>query len=131
MDIFVGNLAERTKAGNLALILAPFSDTFRFTLYEHATDEGETEYYGHVSSLSEEEGQRAIRVLNGIALHGQKLVVREYFHRNAANDRRLKQTAEQAWQYSERRRSERRQGDQYPLGMYAMDDDPQLSLQAV
>lgn len=110
MDVYLGNLPAQTKTGNLALMLAAFSDSFRLTLYEQESPVGERNYYGHVSCMDRSDSQQVISRLNGLIFHGRELIAREYVKRRETH-------AEQG------RRLERRGRERSLLGSFTMDDN--------
>lgn len=112
MDIYLGNLPAQTKTGNLALMLAAFSDSFRLTLYEQEDPEGENNYYGHVSCMDRTDSQQVISRLNGLIFHGRELIAREYVKRSEARTAQLQQPE-----------PERRGRERSLLGSFTMDDN--------
>ena len=70
---------------------------------------GSSDYrYGHVIIQSDRLARVAYESIDGSALRGKMLKVRQFIQRSGNNDRRASNWQNQAWNNTERRRTDRR-----------------------
>ena len=128
MEIFIGNLPEKTDAGELCRIFEEVSKpngllallpksraqkrrSITSPQYKVVEAAGENAtHYGHVVLYPDSLARRAIIKLQGATLRGEPIFVREFIHRAYINDQRLIGWRYRRWSGVERRLSERRQG---------------------
>jgi hypothetical protein len=128
MDIFVGNLPQKTQVDEIRrlfeTVLRPRGlsavlpksrkqprrgfNPPRYQIVELSGDRPMR--YGHVVLFPDSMARQAIKDLQDATLRGEQIVVREFVRRAYINDRRSLHWRSQPWQNEERRYSERRRG---------------------
>jgi len=122
MEIYIGNISDKTTAYDLRRALNATIDTIKPGFFfwkksepdtlnikiveKHAKDG--THRYGVASVEPDEIARHCIQQLNNMFVTGQPLVAREYFQRSYMNERRAVNWREQPWSGVERRGSDRR-----------------------
>jgi hypothetical protein len=99
MDLFVGNLPEDATVAEVDVLFLSFRP-MRLKL--------ERGGYAVATVIPDRLALRAAQQLRGQSLRGHAVEVREYFRRDAANERRGRQHRMRPWPGPERRRRERR-----------------------
>ena len=108
MEVFIGKLAANTTHTDLVRFLKGFSGKARISIVEKQQPDGNIARYGIAEFDSDKLALKAIRKLDGQRLCGERMVVREYFYRCYANERRAVNWRHQPWSGVERRKQERR-----------------------
>ena len=108
MEVFIGNLAPNTSLTDLIGFFKGFSSKAKIRLVEKRLEDGNRIRYGIANFESDKLALKAIKKLNQKPLRGQRVVVREYFHRYYANERRAVNWRDIPWEGVERRQQERR-----------------------
>lgn len=107
MVIFIGNLPMLAAEKDICRVARLPAGT-HLRVIKKAGRDGELHRYALVQTESQRQGQRLIRRLHGQVLGGNRLVVREFRQRRAANERRSPHWRIHGSPGVERRRSERR-----------------------
>ncbi len=108
MDVFVGNLAFNVTYTDLIGFFKGFSNKMKLRIVDKRQDDGSKNRYAIATFISDKLALKAIKKLNGKVLRGERLVLREYFNRYYANERRALNWRDKPWNGVERRLSERR-----------------------
>lgn len=108
MDVFIGNLADGVTLRDLTLFFKAFANKARLRLAEKRHEDGTRIRYAVAEFDSDKLALKAIKKFNGALLRGQRLVLREFFHRSYSNERRALNWRDKPWDGPERRRTERR-----------------------
>ena len=108
MDVFIGNLAEKTTLNDLMKFFKGFAKKARFRMVDKKLEDGSRAYFAIAEFESEKLALKAIKKFNGGFLRGQYLVLREFVHRSYTNERRALNWRDKPWTGVERRKTERR-----------------------
>lgn len=109
MDVFVGNLSPNTTLSDVVAFFKGFAKKARIRMVDQKLENGKRAYYAVADFESDKLALKAIKKLNGGVLRGEKVVMREFFHRSYSNERRAVNWRDKPWDGPERRQSERRQ----------------------
>jgi hypothetical protein len=107
MIIFIGNLPAGVSTRALIEMTGLAGATPVRICKKHDDHDG-LHRYALLFLKSERDAGRLIRRLDGTGCYGKRLVVREYAHRKAANERRRLDWRSVPWDGPERRLGERR-----------------------
>lgn len=107
MEIFVGNVSPKTRSSELKAFFKGFDKDARFDVVRLKGDY-DTVVFGYVVIPSERLARKAIRKLHLKVLGERRVIVREFHHRAAGNDRRELSWRLKPWQQGERRGTDRR-----------------------
>lgn len=107
MDLYVGNISARIRSSDLKGFFKGFDKNARFDVVR-LKGEYDTVIFGYVVIPSERLALKAIRKLNLKMLGDRRVIVREFQHRAAGNDRRAVAWRMKPWERSERRGDDRR-----------------------
>lgn len=123
MELYIGNLPENVTAFDLRKLFTPIAGSnsgkfsflrartepfMNFKIVEQRSASGMVRY-GWADIEPDEIAERCIERLNKAPFQGNTLVVREYFHRRAMNERRALDWRSKPWNGEERRVGQRRQ----------------------
>lgn len=108
MEVFIGNLSPNATLSDLIVFFKGFSSKAKFHIIEKRQEGGGKFRYGIAYFDSDKLALKAIKKLNQKPLRGERVVLREYFHRNYSNERRALNWREKPWHGEERRQQERR-----------------------
>lgn len=108
MDVYIGNITVNTTLSDVVNHFRGFAKKARFRIVDKKLEDGTRAYFAVAEFDTEKLALKAIKKLNGSLLRGQKVHMREYYHRNYSNERRAVNWREKPWHGPERRRSERR-----------------------
>lgn len=114
MEVYIGNLEPKITYGDLISFLKGFSSKAKIRIIEKRQSDGSKIRYGIAAFDSDKLALKAIRKLNNKPLRGERVIVREYFHRYYANERRDLNWRDKPWSGVERRRQERRKQHNLP-----------------
>lgn len=124
MDVFVGNLSQRTTLNDLMVFFKGFASDARFQIFDKQFEDGSRTRYAVASIEPDKLAEKAIKKLNGSYLQGNTLLLREFLHRSYSNERRAVGWRDKPWHGVERRTSERRR----KLTMKPADFDREMGL---
>lgn len=112
MNLYIGNIPQNADDFGLRKFFHMFGQekaTFRIVEKEA---HGQTYRYGYAELPGDSKGvtvaRSLIRKYNGKPMGGNRIVVREFCHRNYANDRRAVDWRSRPWNGRERRSTDRR-----------------------
>lgn len=108
MEVFVGNLTLNVTHTDLIGFFKGFSNKMKLRIVDKRQDDGTRVRYAIAAFETEKLALKAIKKLNGKVLRGERLVLREYFNRYYANERRALNWRNKPWNGVERRQTERR-----------------------
>lgn len=108
MEVFIGNLADKTTLNDVMKFLKGFAKKARFRMQDKKLENGTRIFYAVAEFDSDKLALKAIKKFNGGFLRGQHLVLREFVHRSYTNERRALNWRSKPWTGVERRKSERR-----------------------
>ncbi|MFO7593906.1 MAG: RNA-binding protein [Pseudomonadota bacterium] len=108
MEVFIGNLAEKTTLNDVMKFFRGFAKKASLRMAEKKLEDGTRVIYAVAEFDSEKLAHKAIKKLNGGLLRGQHLVLREFVHRTYTNERRDLNWRNKPWSGVERRKGERR-----------------------
>lgn len=108
MEVFIGNLAIGVTYTDLISFFKGFANKMRLRIVDKRQDDGSKLRYAIATFESEKLALKAIKKLNQKTLRGEPVVLREYFHRYYANERRALNWRDKPWEGVERRKTERR-----------------------
>lgn len=108
MEVFIGNISPNTTLNDVVNFLKGFAKKARVRVVDHPLEDGGHSRYAIADFDAEKMALKAIKKLNGTLLHGQTVVMREFFHRSYNNERRAVNWRDKPWDGPERRKDERR-----------------------
>jgi RNA recognition motif-containing protein len=109
MEVYVGNLTPKTTRNDVVEFLKSFARDARIQMVDQQLENNQRSYYAIADFDSDRLALKAIKKLNGGVLNGEKVILREYFHRSYSNERRELHWRDRPWNSLERRDHERRQ----------------------
>lgn len=112
MELFIGNLAHNVTLSEVIAFFKGFSSKGTFRIEERKLDNGEEIKFAVAEFDNDKLALKMIDKYTGTQLHGQELVIREYFYRSYTNERRAVNWREKPWRAGERRRHDRRIKDE-------------------
>lgn len=108
MDVFIGNLSQRTTLSDLVAFFKSFASDARFQLFDKHYQDGSSSRYAVATIDPDKLAEKAIKKLNGQSLNGVPVLLREFLHRSYGNERRAMGWRDKVWHGVERRQNERR-----------------------
>lgn len=108
MEVYIGNLTENVTYNDLVGFFKGFSNKAKFRIVEKKKSDGTKFRYGIAVFDSDKLALKAIKKLDRKMLRGDRVVLREYFYRYYANERRALNWRDKPWSGEERRHQERR-----------------------
>lgn len=108
MEVYVGSLSPNTTRNDVVGFLKSFARDARIQMVDQALENNQRAYYAIADFDSDRLALKAIKKLNGGVLRGEKVILREYFHRSYSNERRELHWRDRPWSGAERREHERR-----------------------
>lgn len=112
MELFIGNISERTHVADLIAFFKGFEKKTTFRIEEKRLEDGTLCRYGVANFNEEKLALKALKKLDGKPLLGRNLHLREFFYRSYSNERRALNWRDRPWDGPERRVSERRKKEQ-------------------
>ncbi|GMR07438.1 MAG: hypothetical protein BMS9Abin26_0441 [Gammaproteobacteria bacterium] len=112
MDLYIGNISSNTTEIDITQFIcnnAGVRDFNRVNIVQKH-QAGKLNRYAMVGIVSAKQARNAISKINGMALRGERLLVREFCHRTSNNEQRDLNWRTRVWQGDERRMVERRGG---------------------
>lgn len=123
MELYIGNLPQDVTAFDLRKLFTPVvgSNSGKFSFLRARTEPfmnfkiveqrsaGGMVRFGWADIEPDEVAERCIEQLNKTVFQGNAIVVREFFHRRAMNERRALDWRSKPWHGEERRVGQRRQ----------------------
>ncbi len=108
MEVYVGSLTPQTTRNDVVGFLKSFARDARIRMVDQHLENNQRAYYAIADFDSDRLALKAINKFNGGVLRGEKVVLREYFHRSYSNERRALNWRDRPWSGQERRDHERR-----------------------
>ncbi len=108
MEVYVGSLNPQTTRNDVVGFLKSFARDARIQMVDQPLENNQRAYYAIADFDSDRLALKAIKKLNGGVLRGEKVTLREYFHRSYSNERRELHWRDRPWNSAERRAHERR-----------------------
>jgi RNA recognition motif-containing protein len=108
MEVFVGSLNPHTTRSDVMAFLKSFARDARIRMVDQKLENNQRAYYAIADFDSDRLALKAIKKFSGSVLRGEKVMLREYFHRSYSNERRALNWRDQPWTGQERRNHERR-----------------------
>ncbi len=108
MEVYVGCLTPQTTRNDVVTFLKGFARDARIRMVDQALEGDQRAYYAIADFDSDRLALKAIKKLDGGVLRGEKVKLREYFHRSYSNERRALNWRDRPWSGLERRNHERR-----------------------
>jgi len=107
MDVFVGNITEKTNEIVLERLFQKFCKSAHVRFIKRQTS-GARIRYACVEIDPDKQAKRAIKMLNNSVFDGQLIMLRPFNHRASFNERRATGSKNRKWAGSDKRRGERR-----------------------
>lgn len=111
MELYIGKLAHNVTLSEVIAFFKGFSNKARFRLEQRKLENGEEIKFAVADFDNDKLAQKMIDKFAGQVLHGQELMIREYYRRSYINERRAVNWREKPWRAGERRRHDRRLKD--------------------
>ncbi len=108
MEVYVGCLTPQTTRNDVVTFLKSFARDARIRMVDQTLEDHQRAYYAIADFDSDRLALKAIKKFDGGVLRGEKVTLREYFHRSYSNERRALNWRDQPWSGLERRNHERR-----------------------
>ena len=108
MEVFIGSLNPHTTRSDVLAFLKSLARDARIHMVDQKLENSQRAYYAIADFDSDRLALKAIKKFSGGVLRGEKVMLREYFHRSYSNERRALNWRDQPWTGQERRIHERR-----------------------
>jgi RNA recognition motif-containing protein len=108
MELYIGHLTSSDTISDLKRFFKGYDKKASFRIVKLLRAGGPL-YFGLVKVDSDRLARKALKKLHAAKLNGHRVCVREYEHRSGSNERRALNWRNIAWQYTERRMTERRE----------------------
>jgi RNA recognition motif-containing protein len=108
MELYIGNIPDDIDDYDLRKFFQVVGEQASFRIVTHDGGHNKAHRYGLASFDSDKLAQQVVKRFNGMPFKDQRVVVKEFSHRNYSNDRRALNWREADWDKSERRSHDRR-----------------------
>jgi hypothetical protein len=108
MELLIGNLPPNAHLGELIVLFKGFSKMAHFRFRQKRREDGTILRYVVAEFGNDKYALKFREKFAGVKLHGNALIIREYFYRSYNNERRAVNWRDKPWRAGERRRYDRR-----------------------